>query len=198
MRNINTHKKLIILFSVGVFCLFYSCKTNQISKNETKAENLAILDKLYNRDNYRVAIEVAYPFNSVATTQVFNTLLRNTGNNASRIDVTGDGNFIEIQNDSVKGYLSFFGERRLNAGNYGSNNTAIQFEEPLQDLTKKINTDKNNLELKFSAHQKGTDNENYQVNLKIFPNKYVNVNITPVYKTFIRYSGTLEPVDENQ
>ena len=198
MNKIKLHKKLFLAYFVGVFCLFYSCKTNQIAKNETKAKDLATLDTLYNRDNYRVAIEVLYPFNTVATTQVFNTLLRNTGNNASRIDVRGDGNFIEIQNDSVKGYLSFFGERRLNAGNYGSNNNAIQFEEPLKDLSKKINTDKNNLELEFTASQKGTDNENYQVNLKIFPNKYVSVNITPVYKTFIRYSGTLEPVNSDE
>lgn len=198
MRKIITHKKLFILYILGVFCSFYSCKTNQIAKNETKAKNLATLDSLYNKYNYRVAIEVAYPFNTIATTQVFNTLLRNTGNNANRIDVRGDGNFIEIQNDSVKGYLSFFGERRLNAGNYGSNNNAIQFEEPLKDLTKEINTDKNNLELEFSANQRGTDNENYQVSLKIFPNKYVSVNITPVYKTFIRYSGTLEPMDSDQ
>lgn len=197
MKKYFKYKLIKLVFLLVVSVLFWSCKTNQIAKNEAKAKNLATLDTLYNRDNYRIAIETAYPFNSTATTQVFNELLRNTGNSASRIDVQGDGNYIEIKNDTVRGYLSFFGERRLNSGNYGGTDSAIQFEEPLKDLTKKINTDKINLDLEFTANQKGTDNENYKVNLMIFPNKHVNINITPVYKTFISYDGTLEHDEED-
>ena len=121
-------------------------------------------------------------------------MFRNTGNNANRVDVRGDGNFIEIKNDTVKGYLSFYGERRQNSGEYGRS-SAIQFEEPLEDLSKKIDKDKGKLELEFSANQKGTDNEKYDLSIDIYPNKNVSVFITPVYKTFMRYSGILESVD---
>lgn len=197
MRKTKVHKGLNLLYFTAVLILFWSCKSNKVVNEEAKAKDLVVLETLLAQSNYHIDIVVAYPFSSVATTQVLITLLRNTGNTANRIDLRGNGDFIEIQNDSIKGYLSFFGERRLNAGGYGSSNSAIQIEEPLKDLTKNIDEDKVKLELEFSANQKGADNEKYDIQLQIYPNKNVSVNITPVYKTFMRYDGILKS-DENQ
>lgn len=198
MKKSTAYKGLSFLFFVSVVSLICSCKSNKIAKSEAKANDLKILDTLYTQNNYHIDINVAYPFSTSATSQVANELLRNTGNNANRINVRGDGNYVEIQNDSVRGYLPFFGERRLNAGTYGGTDLAIQFEEPLKDLTKHINTSKSKLELKFTANQKGSDNENYRINLNIYPNKHVSVNITPVYRTFMRYDGRLEDFDDEE
>jgi len=190
------HQILNFLFIVSVFSLVWSCKSNQIAKTETKAKHLAVLETLYAQNHYRIDIQVAYPFTSTATTQVANTLLRYTGDTPNRVDLRGDGNFLEIKNDSVKGYLPFFGEQRLSAGSYGGQNLAIHFEEPTKELIKKINTNKAKLELDFSASQKGTDNDRYDITIEIYANKNVRVNITPVNRTFIRYDGRLEIDDK--
>ena len=198
MKKIIAYKNLSFVFLTAVLTLFWGCKTNKLDKNEAKAKNLALLETIFTQDNYHIDIEVAYPFTSVATTQVSNVLLRNTGNTANRIDIRGDGNFIKIQNDTLTGYLPFFGEQRSGSGSYGGSNLAIQFDEPLEDLTKQLNKDKGKIELEFTANQKGTDNEKYDIRIDIYPNKNVSVNITPVFKTFMRYSGKLEPIDDKK
>ena len=198
MNKIVTYKSLSLLLLTAVLTLFWGCKVNKFDKNETEAKDLAVLKTILAEKNYRIAIEVAYPFVSAATTQVSNVLLRNTGNTANRIDLRGDGNFIEIKNDTLTGYLPFFGEQRLNAGEYGGKDLSIQFEEPLQDLKKKIDSDKGVLELAFTAKQKGNSNERYDIDVKIYSNKNVSVYITPVYRTFMRYSGRLEPINDKK
>lgn len=193
----NIHKGLRVVCIIALLGLFWSCKSSKIDKTEAKAQDMAALQTLLEQDNYYVNIEVAYPFVTAATQRVANALLlRNTGNNANRIDVRGDGNFIKIQNDSISGYLPFFGERRNNSGAYGGRNSAIQFKEALEDLGKQINSEKGKLELKFTVDQtEGT--EHYQILMDIFPNKKVSVNITPTYKTNMRYSGKLTEADKS-
>jgi hypothetical protein len=192
MNRIITHKALNLLYLISILSLFWSCKTNQIAKAEAKANDLKILDSLYAKKDYHIKINVAYPFASVATTKVANELLRNTGNSANRIDVSGDGNFIKIQNDTVSGYLPFFGESRTSSVSYGGTDLDIQFEEPLKDLKKQINTEKPKLKLEFTTEQKRNNNEKYDVSIDIYPNKNVRVNIRPVHKTVMQYDGRLD------
>jgi len=191
MKSHILHKNLILLCLVNILLIFNGCKTNKIDNNKTSATDLSTLESLSEADKYYIEIDVAYPFMTRATAQATNYLMRNTGNNANRIDVSGDGDFIRIENDSVKGYLPFFGERRLNAGSFGGTDVSIQFEEPLTDLTKVINTNKGKLELEFTARQKGDANERYQIKLDIFPNKKVSVDVRPSAKTLMRYDGRL-------
>jgi len=189
-------KAFTCILAFSILGLSTSCKSTSAAKIEKKAQNLSILEDLKLQDNYRIDIEVIYPFNSVATTQVANALLANTGNNANRIDVRGDGNFIELKNDSIKAYLPFFGESRISGGGYGGRSIAIEIDEPLKDLKKKINTKKGTLELEFKATQKEGDNDTYQIKIELFANQNANVNVTPFYRTFIRYTGKLAEEDK--
>ena len=190
MKKYILHRSIILLYLAFILTLFTACKTSKVD-NKISAKDLVTLESLSEKNDYYIEINVAYPFMTLATSQTTNFLMRNTGNTANRIEVSGDGNFIEIKNDSVKGYLPFFGERRLNAGSYGGTDTSIQFEEPLNDLSKVINTSKGKLELEFTARQKGDANERYQITLDIFPNKKVTVDIRPIAKTLMRYDGQL-------
>lgn len=191
MKTKFSYKLFILILSFSVFAFFTSCKTNSLAKSEMKAKNKIVLDSLYALENYKVDIEVMYPFNTTATAQVANALLINTGNTSSRIDVRGDGNFIEIRNDSVLAYLPFFGESRISGGGVGGRSIAIQLEEPLDELKKNINTDKGKLELEFNATQAEGDNDRYKIKIDLFANKNAVVDISPVYRTFIKYDGTL-------
>lgn len=197
MKTFITPKNIVLLYAASILILLSGCKTNKIAKDKTSTKALATLDSLYARDNYLFEIDVAYPFMTAATSQVTNSLMRNTGNTANRIDVSADNNYIKIENDSVTGYLPFFGERRLNSGTYGSSDVSIQFEEPIKNLTKEINANKGRLELEFRAKQKGNDNEKYEIKINIFPNKNISVDISPLFRTFMRYDGELsENLDE--
>jgi hypothetical protein len=192
--NLKLKISVFVLF-IFISGAFSACKSNKLANENTNANNTKILDSLYQLNDYRIEIDVVYPFNTIASTEVANALLRNTGNSANRIDVRGDGNYIQIKNDSLTGYLPFFGERRLNAGSYGGRSSAIQFEEPLKEFVKKINN-KGILEMTFPAQQVGDDNDKYNVRLKIYPNMGVSVDVTPVFRTFMRYDGSLVDIKE--
>jgi archaellum component FlaF (FlaF/FlaG flagellin family) len=186
--------RLKFLLFFGMLFMLWSCKTNKVQRN--KADDLNILEQLSEQKNYHIGIETVYPFNTAATTQVLNSLLSNTGNNASRINVSGDGNYIEIKGDSIKAYLPFFGERRLNSGSYGSADSGIQINDKLNDYSKEVDSRKRKLVLKFRAQQANQGTDKYDVTIEIFPNNKSIVNITPVYRTFIRYSGRLKPLKD--
>ncbi|MUU77121.1 DUF4251 domain-containing protein [Winogradskyella endarachnes] len=182
------HLILVLVFTI----VLWSCKSNSVSSSKTRLDDINKLQMLMDRDAYYIDIEVVYPLNTLATQQVANALLLSrTGNNASRIDVSGDGHFVQIKSDSVKGNLSFFGERRLSGGHYGGTNGGIVFNGLPKDYLKGINEKKRKLEIKFTTNQEDEISENYEVKIEIFPNNKVNVNIASTFKSFINYSGTL-------
>lgn len=185
-------KPFRIFSLIAILAVFWSCKSNDVIASDKHAAEINKLQLLMDKDAYYIDIEVVYPLNTVATQQVANALLLSrTGNNASRIDVTGDGHFVQIKTDSVKGNLSFFGERRLSGGHYGSTNGGIVFNGLPKDYQKAINEKKRKLEIKFTTNQEDEISENYEVKIEIFPNNKVNVNIASTFKSFINYSGTL-------
>jgi len=192
-------KRLRILYCIGMLCILCNCKSSKVTEEQKYTADINYLEMLMEKETYYLDIEVAFPFNTAATQQVANALfLSRTGNSANRVDISGDGHFIEIQTDSVKGDLPFFGERRLNAGNYGGTNSGIAFNGIKKNYQKTINKEKRKIEIKFKTNQNGEPSESYDVSLEIFPNKSAVVNITPNFKTFMRYTGTLKPEKDSQ
>ena len=195
MVNKFIYKRLRLLFCLGIISVLWNCKSNDIAVDKKHTTEISTLETLMEKEAYYIDIEVAFPFSTAATTQVVNAiLLPNTGNSAGRIDVSGDGNFIEIQKDSSKGSLPFFGERRLSGGPYGSTDGSISFNGIHENYEKTINEGKRKLEIKFKAIHNGESSESYDVNIEIFPSKRVDVRITPTFRTYMRYTGRLKPV----
>ncbi|WP_400078807.1 DUF4251 domain-containing protein [Winogradskyella sp. R77965] len=190
------HRKLGLIFCIGMLGVLWNCKSNEIAAEKKYTSEISTLETFMEEGAYYVDVEEAFPFNSVATTQVLNSLLlQQTGNNAARIDVSGDGSFIEIQNDSVKGHLPFFGERRLSGGSYGGRGGSIRFEGISKDYEKAINKNKRKLEINFKTNQNEESTESYNVSLEIYPSERVNITIVSAFKTIMRYSGRLKPVN---
>ncbi|MBC3846281.1 DUF4251 domain-containing protein [Winogradskyella echinorum] len=195
MIKAHIYQRIKLLILLGVFCLLFNCKSKANLNDSAYVADISQLEALMENDAYHIDIEVAYPFTTAATTQVVNALLlQNTGNSANRIDVRGDGNSVIIQNDSVIGDLSFFGERRLSAGRYGSSDGGIHFEGIPKNFEKTINKEKRKLEINFKTNEKQQSSETYDVNIVIFPSKRVEVKVTSTFRTFMRYSGRLLPV----
>ncbi|MBF8149503.1 DUF4251 domain-containing protein [Winogradskyella sp. F6397] len=191
------NKKLGILFGIAVLGLLWNCKSTDVTKGESYLSEIHSLEQLMQNDTYYIEVDVAYPFVTAATQQVANAILMpGTGNSASRIDVAGDGHFIEIQADTVKGDLSFFGERRLNGGSYGRANGGIVFEGIPKAYEKTINKENRTLNIEFNISGEGT--ENYDINLKIYPNHKAVVDVRSNFRTVMRYDGRLKPKDNSQ
>ncbi|WP_179019532.1 DUF4251 domain-containing protein [Winogradskyella forsetii] len=192
MKKSAIYKRLGLLLCIGILGILWNCKSTDITDDENYTADINKLEILLEKDTYYINIDTALPFVTAATQQVANALfLSRTGNTASRIDVMGDGHFISIQNDSVKGDLPFFGERRLSAGPYGGRNGGIAFEGLPGNYEKNLNKKKRKLEIKFTISQNGEPSEHYEVNLDIFPNKNATININSNFKTNMGYSGTL-------
>ena len=188
------HISVLIILALAVS----SCKTNAVSKTEDKAKAISLLENLKSQNNYRIDVDAVYPLNSVASAKVTNALLANTGNNASRINVSGDGNFIEIKDDHVQAYLPFFGEMRMSGGSYGGRNVAIELDEPLEKIDKNLDYTKRKLVLKFKAKQKEGDNDSYDIKIEIFGNRSASIDVTPVFRTYIRYDGRIAEQTSNE
>ncbi|WP_178988478.1 DUF4251 domain-containing protein [Winogradskyella schleiferi] len=193
------YKRLGLLFCISIIGIFWNCKSSDITDDENYTTDINKLEMLLEKEAYSIDIEAALPFVTASTQQVANALfLSRTGNTASRVYVGGDGHFIEIKNDSVKGDLPFFGERRLSGGPYGGRNGGIAFEGLPENFEKSLNKNKRKLEIKFSISQTGESSERYDVNLEIFPSKNAVVNINSTYKTSMGYTGNLRLENESQ
>jgi len=192
MRKPYTYHLILLVLYFGSFSLLFSCKAtkNGMQTNNTIALNE--LEVLLQQKEYRIDIYTIYPFNNAATTQVMNALLlQNTGNSASRIDVRGDGNFLELQDSTATSYLPFFGEQRMRTGNYGGTDSAIQFEGIIDDYTIKPYKNKDAFIIEFSVNQKSHSTESFDVSIIVFLNKNVDITLMSSHRNSIRYQGQL-------
>ncbi len=178
---------------VGLMMAFTTCKSKEATTNtvETDAKSEALVALLEN-NAYKIDIHTVYPFNSAATTRVINSILTSTtGNSASRINVQGNGNFIQVQDDTVEGYLPYFGEQRQGGGRYGASDNGILFDNAPEEY--KVFRDKKSgmPMITFTTHNKNHRAESYDVNIAVSTNKRVVVNISSTHRSSIRYIGSL-------
>ena len=193
--KVNISKIAILLMCIGLG-LNLSCKSADTMTSVESSAALSELESQLNDQTFRIAITTVFPFNTAATTQVLNSVLINrTGNSANRIDVTGDGHFIEVSQSMTKGSLPFFGEQRLVAGSYNSDNQGIEFEGEPKDFEMDKHQKKDALEVTYHIKDKYESTEGYDVQLFIYADKSVDVHITSTLKNLIRYRGALKLVE---
>ncbi|WP_299519088.1 DUF4251 domain-containing protein [Winogradskyella sp.] len=193
-------QNLIKVLIVGLLAFNFGCKSTDNMSLAEKSAQLATLETILNDQSYRVDIEAVYPFNTAATLQVLNqTLLPQTSNNASRIDVIDDGHFIEISNKTkAKGDLPFFGEQRLKGSHYSSSGHGILFDGKPENYKVVKNEKKSAWQITYRINDAREPSEIYDVELLVFPNNHVEINISPSLKTFIRYQGKLKVVEPTE
>ena len=173
-----------------------SCKSADTVSSASTSADMADLETLLNERSYRIDINVVYPFNTTATTQVLNNfMLRNTGNTANRIDVQGESYFIELKEDLASGSLPFFGEQRIISGRYGGNEMGIDFKEAPRRYSVTKHKTKDAFIVEFQVDDKNQFSESYDVTLTVFKKKAVDVNISSSHRQVIRYGGKLIPIE---
>lgn len=177
--------------------LFTACKSAETKlKTEDTQQALAELETILNQKKYRIDIHTIMPFNTMATTQVLNALLvPRTGNSANRIDVSGDGNFIEIQDSIASSYLPFFGEIQMSTSIIGGTDSAIQFKSLFEDYSVEPYKNEDAFVVKFKANQENQNMESFNVRMIVFLNKGADITLLSSHRNFIRYQGDLRVLE---
>ena len=178
-----------------VLGLFWSCGGTK------SAEAIALKNRQYEELKTLVATksfvfnaETAYPMQTYAVMQVNNALLRNTGNSAGRISLTGNGDFIMVKGDTVRAALAYFGEVRI-VTSLDPRDAGINFDGEPYSYKVKANEKKQTITVAFDVKE---NTEQFSVIMQLYPNKRVTVFINSVNRASIRYDGKLKELDETE
>ncbi len=136
--------------------------------------------------------ETAYPMQTYAVMHVNNALLRNTGNSAGRISLTGNGDFIKVNGDTVQATLAYFGEVRI-VTSLDPRDAGINFDGEPYSYEVTANEKKQTVKVAFEVKE---STEQFSVIMQLYPNKRVTVFINTVNRASIRYDGQLKELDE--
>ncbi|MGB3591377.1 MAG: DUF4251 domain-containing protein [Nonlabens sp.] len=172
-----------VIYFVLTF-LVISCS----SLNSKDKESLRAIEARIAVEPFTITIDAAYPQNTLATQRVVNDLLISRGDNASRIDLMGDGFTIKIENGLINAQLPFYGEQRLSAGNYNSGGGISIVDQEISN-SYSFN-EKGYLETVYRVND--VNGDLLQINLRIGPNSDVNINMNSAQKSFMRYTGRLQ------
>jgi len=196
MKKLYTYY-IFLLLLFGNFHLFTGCKSTETNLKTEDTQAFTELETLLKQKEYRIDIHTISPFNTAATTQVLNALVfQNTGNTANRINVRGDGNFIELQDSIATCYLPFFGEQQMSTGNYGGTDSAIQFGGMLKDYRVERYKKKDGFVIEFTTNQKNHTTESFNVSIIVFLNRSAAITLLSSHRNFIRYQGQLTFIEK--
>ncbi|GAB4164150.1 MAG: DUF4251 domain-containing protein [Winogradskyella sp.] len=183
-------KRIQLIVGLLILVIVASCKSRKTAAEQ--AEALGQLEELIANKDFKIDINAAFPFNTNATRQVLNNLTRFNGNTASRINVNGYD--ITFKNDSIMGYLPYYGEQQLSSGRYNTD-LGIEFAGIPKDYELFKHKNKDALVMKFTINDNRDTIETYKVFITFFPSKTADVNIVTSHRNGISYRGRLEDIE---
>jgi uncharacterized protein YcfL len=171
-----------ILGVVLVSMMVFGC-----SSTSKVVEANSRLDALVENKTIKIAINAAEPMVTTALAQIANSGMMAPGNTVGKIDVKGQGYFIEIQGDTVSADMPYFGERQMGGG-YGDD-AGIRFKEQIADIEITKDDSKQRYQMRFSISDV---TETYLINMEVFPNMNSDVRVSSSHRNRIRYTGKVE------
>ncbi len=184
--NINKNIRVTIMI-VAVFAFLHlaGCAS---SKSETVVNN-TVLDSLVAQRNFRIESQMAYPQLTSGLVSIANAGLLQPGSSAGAISLIGNPNYIIIKNDSISGYLPYYGERQMGAIP-GDTNAGIEFENIAKEYSVEKGK-KNSYVIKFKIQDKQNNTETYQVTLQLYPSMRSDIRVNSSHRFQIQYRGTI-------
>ncbi len=148
----------------------------------------AMVDSLIANRAFRIVNQWALPTMSTSMMKLSSSGILGPGNSGQRIDLSGNGNYLEIKGDSVRAFLPFFGERQMGGG-YNADGGGIRFDQVANDISFHYDESKNIHIVRFSAKD---GSESFEVTLNVFSNKKSSLLVSSSQRDMIRYQGTIE------
>ncbi|MEO9501094.1 MAG: DUF4251 domain-containing protein [Nonlabens ulvanivorans] len=182
-----------ITIAILVVLTLIGCKSNlnsaEIAQQNQQLEQIAVKVK---QDDFQIVMNTAYPLATNAVTNVLNGILIPNGDSANRIDLSDRDDYIELGNKSVKGELSYYGERRISSG-YGNQDTGIEFNGIPTNYTQFIDYKKGLVRVEYQISNQA---ESFDITIEIFTNRKANINVSSSHRSNIRYTGVMEQIKE--
>jgi hypothetical protein len=185
-----TNKPLVFLALIVILMSIVSCGSSKVYTAQEKAS----LEKLVTDKNFEIELQWARPLATNSLNQLFNAGLFRPGDNASQINLQGNGNIVKFENDTVSANLPYYGERQMGGG-YNSAGGGIDFKSTPKDLRLTKDDDKDYYLIEFNVKDQDS-NENYDVSLTVYPSLNAVINIWSSQRNTIQYNGTLRGVTE--
>ncbi|RMB59465.1 DUF4251 domain-containing protein [Dokdonia sinensis] len=179
--------KNLAFLSLFIMCLI-SCKS---SKTAVTPEQFQATNSLVAEKQFEFIADWAFPLNTNSLNQIANSGLLGIGNSSGRVNLIGNPNFIRFKNDSISGYLPFFGERQISS--FNSTDTGISFSGIPVDYEEVVNQENNSIKIRFNIAER---TEAYQVFMTIFGNRSARISINSSQRNAIRYDGTIKEMDQ--
>ncbi|WP_431134071.1 DUF4251 domain-containing protein [Psychroserpens mesophilus] len=175
-----------IFFSVILFCfiVLWSCSSG---KTQATPEQLNRLAQLVQSKHFKISSDVAYPRVTTAMNSLQNTGLIPQGSTISHMSLIGNENYVKIIGDSVYAELPYFGERQMNVGYNGSDNS-ISIAGLLQNYNVEKSSKNDSYTILFDTR---TKTERFQFNIEIFSNLKTSMLVNGTTRFPIRYSGSV-------
>ncbi len=177
-------KALRYIFTGLLVLTLASCK----SSKATDAQ-IAALDAIVAKQEFRIESHTAYPQTTYATQQVVDAGWIAPGNNSNSIKLLDNPNFLMVSGDSISSHLPYYGERQQ-ITSYGGGDDAIAFEGVIENY-KTVKHKDNSYTISFNAR---SHSERFNVMLKLRPNNSSYIALTGGKRFPIKYSGNLKPV----
>ena len=171
---------------------FWSCGSTKDNTYSLKEQQLNELKELVASKSFKFIAETAHPMQTYAVTQVTNALLRNTGNTAGTIFLTGRGDYLKVMGDTITAELSYFGELRF-VSSIDPKDSGINFKGEAFNFKITEHKKKKSLNLKFDVKSK---NGLYNIVMQIYPSKRTNIFVNSSNRTSIRYSGEIVMLED--
>lgn len=169
---------LVVLISCGA--------SNKIVKPSAQSK---ALDEMVVSKQFKFDAEWARPIATSSLNSIANSGILPPGNNASQINIAGNGSYFKMEGDSVSADLPYFGERQMGGG-YGSD-TGIKFEGVPDDLTIVKDETKQRYDIRFQIKKKS---EVYRVQVELFSNLNGTMSVNSSQRFAIRFDGKVSAV----
>ncbi|MGO3156226.1 DUF4251 domain-containing protein [Mesonia sp.] len=187
MKKHFTYKILCVsLISIGV----WSCSS--ISSVQKESNTKEISGWLGHKEVH-IDLKTAYPRSSSALQQLANNGLLAPGNTSNVINLSSSKSFIKIHQDSIQGYLPYYGTRHT-AGRLGENGS-IDFHDLPKNYNARLDPKTGTHHIAFEIPQKKSS-EFFQIQIQIYPTKNAQVLVNSSQRDGISYQGKVQKLKE--
>ncbi|MDT0294303.1 DUF4251 domain-containing protein [Mesonia ostreae] len=174
------------LLSLGV----WSCSSLSSVQKENNTKEIALWLDL---QKVHIDLNTAYPRSNSALQKLADNGLLAPGNTSNVINLSSSKSFIKIHQDSIQGYLPYYGTRQT-AGRLGENGS-INFHDIPKNYSEHLDPKTLIHHIAFEISQKKSS-EVFQIQIEIYPTKNVQVLINSSQRDGISYNGKAKKLKE--
>ncbi|MDQ7917639.1 DUF4251 domain-containing protein [Mesonia sp. MT50] len=174
------------LISIGL----WSCSSLSSAQKESNAKEIS---RWLDHQEVHIDLNTAYPRSSSALQQLANNGLLAPGNTSNVINLSSSKSFIKIHQDSIQGYLPYYGTRQT-AGRLGENGS-INFHDLPKNYSEHLDPKTLIHHIAFEIPQKKSS-EAFQIQIQIYPSKKAQVSVNSSQRDGISYQGKVQKLKE--